>query len=149
MTTEQPKSATTAAPEPAPASASTSSFPQLPPFSGSFPPLPPGYPPFFAYPPPTDGQQGEGGGPAPLPFPLMYPPPGMVYAFPPQRTLCLLLFLSCINPHVAAPAVAPPTLASPSRTKRRQVKMAVSNETCVSLDVSVKLDIVYQLCCCL
>ncbi|KAJ4490261.1 hypothetical protein J3R30DRAFT_3420331 [Lentinula aciculospora] len=92
-------------------SASTSITPQFPHFAGAFPPtLPPGYPPFFAYPPPSDGQQGEGNT-APLPYPLLYPPPGMVYAFPPQP----------------APASTPATSTSNSRPKRRQVKMACTN----------------------
>jgi len=110
MTTEQPKTATNSAAAPEPASAPAPI--QLPPFNGSFPPLPPGYPPFFAFPPPaTDGQQGEGSAPTPLPYPILYPPPGMVYAFPPPQP---------------APAVVPPTPAS-SKPKRRQVKMACTN----------------------
>ncbi|KAF8830504.1 uncharacterized protein C8R40DRAFT_1167369 [Lentinula edodes] len=116
MTTEQSKTAsppTSEHPFPATAtnSASASIPPQFPHFAGAYPPtLPPGYPPFFAYPPPNDGQQGEGN-PAPLPYPLLYPPPGMVYAFPPPT----------------APAATPASSVSNSRPKRRQVKMACTN----------------------
>ncbi|KAJ3764073.1 hypothetical protein EV360DRAFT_77787 [Lentinula raphanica] len=117
MTTEQSKTASPATSEhpfPPTANSTSTSVPPhpFPHFAAPYPPaLPPGYSPFFAYPPPvSDGQQGEGN-PAPLPYPLLYPP-GMVYAFPPQP----------------APAPAPAVTSElNSRPKRRQVKMACTN----------------------
>jgi hypothetical protein len=111
MTSEQSKTAPGAPEQPftttAAASTSVPQFPQFP--AGYAPALPPGYPPFFAFPPPTDGQQGEGTPPA-LPYPLLYTPPGMVYAFSPP-----------------VPAATQATSAEASRPKRRQVKMACTN----------------------
>ncbi|THV07386.1 hypothetical protein K435DRAFT_772713 [Dendrothele bispora CBS 962.96] len=99
MATDQPKSTST--PE------QPAAFP--PHFiSGTVPP-PPGYPPFFAYPPPAEGQQSDSNGAHAPPYPVMYPP-GMFYAFPPPPQ----------TSPASAPAVAP-------RPKRKQVKMACTN----------------------
>ncbi|KIL63404.1 hypothetical protein M378DRAFT_669341 [Amanita muscaria Koide BX008] len=82
-------------------------------------PPPPGTyaPPFFAYPPSQDAnhnENGQNGVPAPAPYMISFPPPGMVYAFPPPQ--------GQVPPGGAVQA--PPALTKP---KRKQVKMACTN----------------------
>ena len=88
MATEPPKSAPTT---------QEHSFPPIAPYphqhfnTGTYPPpAPPGaYPPYYAYPPSSDGNHadsnGQNGVPPGPPYMMAYPSPhGMVYAYPPQ-----------------------------------------------------------------